>query len=236
MSNVSDWVKRENTRTIRALETASRHFDRGDAIDVHTIEAIYGQESSFGQNRRKMGTAGAAGDFQMESETARSVGLKVTKNADERFDLEASSAAAAKYLKNFYDTFKNGRVVDAKGTRAKAIQDSEERKLFDIAAYNAGAKRIAAAQDLAFASGKNPQKWDDVKVFLEAAGATKAKAKEIRDYVYHVTEYEKEFQKKSKADAKSKFRKGASENPYPPGEHWVTIRGRHILIKDRRPT
>ena len=43
-SNVPGWIKRETSHTRRSLETASRHFDRNDELDVHTLEAIYGQE------------------------------------------------------------------------------------------------------------------------------------------------------------------------------------------------
>jgi hypothetical protein len=63
-------------------------------------------------------------------------------------------------------------------------------------------------------------------------GATSDKANEIRQYVDKVLSYEKEFQEKSQADVNAKFKKGKPIEHYPSGSHWVTIDGRHILIKD----
>ncbi len=117
-------------------------------------------------------------------------------------------------------------------TETTPVKDPDERKKFDIAAYNAGDARIAKAQELAREAGDDPTKWDDVKKHLEDAGATNDKANEIRQYVDKVSSYEKEFREKSKADADAKFKKGKPIEHYPSGGHWVTIDGRHILIKD----
>ena len=105
-TNVSKWLKLEKPHILVSLETASRHFDKNDSLDVHTLEAMYGEESSFGQERRKRNSRGAAGDFQMEARTAINLGLQVSAKNDERFDLPASSAAAAKYLKTFDNHFR----------------------------------------------------------------------------------------------------------------------------------
>src|SRR5437016_1700644 len=98
-SSFPDWLKRETPFQRKALETASRHFDKNDTMDVHTLEALYGQESSFGKYRGKRNSNGAAGDFQIKKKTAKDLGLRVSEKNDERFDLDASSAAAAKNLK-----------------------------------------------------------------------------------------------------------------------------------------
>ena len=76
--NVSVWIQRETHHQRKALETASRHFDRNDAMDIYTLEAVYAQESNFGQNRGKRNSAGAAGDFQIKKRTAQALGLKVS--------------------------------------------------------------------------------------------------------------------------------------------------------------
>ncbi len=85
--NMSDWLKRETSHQRKALETASRHFDKNDTMDVHTLEALYGQESSFGKHRGKRNSDGAVGDFQMKKSIAQKLGLHISEKNDERFDL-----------------------------------------------------------------------------------------------------------------------------------------------------
>jgi hypothetical protein len=58
--NISKWLKRESANVRQSLETASRHFDKNDVLDVHTLEAVYGQESSFGQDRRNRNSKGGS--------------------------------------------------------------------------------------------------------------------------------------------------------------------------------
>jgi membrane-bound lytic murein transglycosylase MltF len=174
---------------------------------------------------------GAAGDFQMDKATAQRMGLHVSKKDDERFDIDSSSAAAAKYLKTMDNHFRKETTLQ-EDVKTMPIEDTEERKKFDIAAYNAGDSRIAQAQKFALEAGDDPTKWDNVQKYLEQAGATEDKSDEIKQYVDKVSSYEKEFQKKSPADTDSKFKKSKPIKPYPPGSHWVTINGRHILIKD----
>jgi membrane-bound lytic murein transglycosylase MltF len=230
-SNVPEWLKREAPHIREALETASRHFDRNDILDVHTLEALYGQESSFGQNRRQRNIKGATGDFQMESDTAKEMGLHISEKDDERFDIGPSSAAAAKYLKILDNQFRDKTTLI--GTvETIPIENTQERKKFDFAAYNGGASRIAQAQKLAHEGGDDPTKWDNVQKYLERAGATKDKAKEIREYVDNVSSYEAEFDSESHAKSNAKYKKSKSIEPYPKGSHWITIHGKHILIKD----
>src|SRR5207249_9110877 len=81
-SNMSDWLKRETPFQRKALETASRHFDKNDAMDAHTLEALYGQESSFGKYRGKRNSKEAVGDFQMKKNIAEDIGLHVSEKND----------------------------------------------------------------------------------------------------------------------------------------------------------
>ena len=104
-SNVDLWLGRETNRKRKALESASRHFDASDGLTVNTIEAVYGQESSFGAMLRKRGSASAAGHFQLEPATARRYGLSVSKKNDQRFDIDYASSAAARYLKDLDSMF-----------------------------------------------------------------------------------------------------------------------------------
>ncbi len=78
--------------------------------------------------------AGAAGLWQLMPQTARLLGLKINRGIDERFDVEKSTEAAAKYLNYLYSIF--GRWDLA------------------IAAYNAGPevieRRLKAAKGKTF--------------------------------------------------------------------------------------
>lgn len=64
--NMTTWLERDTLKVRQALEKASAFFDRKVDLDVHTLEAVYAQESSFGQTRGQRGSKGAAGDFQID--------------------------------------------------------------------------------------------------------------------------------------------------------------------------
>lgn len=230
-SNVDAWLKEEDDHTREALEAASRHFDKNDALTVNTLEAIYGKESSFGSDRRSRNISGAAGDFQIEKNTAKRMGLTVSKENDQRFDVDDASAAAAKYAKKV-DNFFSKETTLVKGLKTIPVTNPSERKKFTIAAYNAGEGRIAKAQAEAKKAGKDPQKWKDVEQYLAAAGATEDKAKEIREYVKKVLEYEKEFSEKSKADKEEKQKEPKPIKRQSGKGHWVTIKGKQVFIED----
>lgn len=71
--------------------------------------------------------AGAAGLWQLMSGTARDFDLEVNHHVDERYDVEKSTVAACKYLKQAYRRFGNWETV--------------------AASYNAGQGRISQQQD-----------------------------------------------------------------------------------------
>ena len=71
--------------------------------------------------------AGAAGLWQFMSGTARASDLEVNHHVDERYDVEKSTVAACKYLKQAYRKFGNWETV--------------------AASYNAGQGRISQQQD-----------------------------------------------------------------------------------------
>lgn len=225
-TDVEKWIEKEDDHTTEALENASRHFDDHDSLTVNTIEVIYGKESSFGASRGSRNISGAAGDFQIEKSTAKRMGLTVSKENDQRFDVDDASAAAGKYLKKV-DGYFSKETTLVKGLKTTAI--TGERKKFTIAAYNAGEGRIAKAQAEAKKAGKDPCKWDDVKNYLKAAGASDDKVKEIQEYVEKVLEYEKEFSKKSKADKSAKDKDPKDIKKKSAKGHWITKNGKQIF-------
>ncbi|MBU1122713.1 MAG: transglycosylase SLT domain-containing protein [Candidatus Omnitrophica bacterium] len=230
-TNVDVWFERETQHKREALENASRYFDENDNLTVNTLEAIYGKESSFGTQQKKRGIDDAAGHFQFEKPTAKEYNLTASKNNDQRFDIDYASSAAARYLKDLNSIFSKKTSL-SKNLKSTPVKSKSKRKKFVLAAYNAGQGRIARAQSLAEQAGKNPQKWNDVKKFLEAAGATKKKTKEICEYVDLILRYEAEFAEKSIADKRVKNKKGKKPVKRCASGHWVTIDDRPVFICD----
>ncbi|MBU0570512.1 MAG: transglycosylase SLT domain-containing protein [Candidatus Omnitrophica bacterium] len=230
-SNVDAWLERETDHTRKALENASRHFDENDSLTVNTLEAVYGQESSFGGDMRKRGITGGAGHFMFEKPTAERYGLTVTKKNDQRFDVDDASDVAARYLKDL-DAFFSKETNLGHGKKTMPVKSSSERKKFALAAYNGGEGRIASAQKEAVKAGKNPSLWKDVKQFLKAAGATVAKTEEIKNFLEKVLAYEIEFAKKSPADKKAKKKKPKKSGYRCTGGRWRTIDDQPVMICD----
>lgn len=219
-SNVDRWLKRETSRVRKALESASRYFDANDNLTVNTLEAVYGRESSFGTMLGERGSSGAAGHFQFEPKTARRYGLSISKQNDQRFDIDRASSAAARYLKDL-NTWFGKRTTLSKGLQTIPVKSISERKKFVLGAFNAGEGRIADAQRRAEKSGKNPQLWEDVAGYL---------SRETQQYVEKVPLYEAEFALKSPANKnvkKKSVRKGKYRCTV---GHWRTIDDRPVFI------
>src|SRR3989338_5211426 len=175
-SDVDTWLERETDHVRKALvrqrrirlrrKSASRHFDGNDNLTVNTLEAVYARESSFGLPE-KMGQRGStepAGHFQLHPDTAKRYGLTVTKNNDQRFNIDYASSASARYLKDLHTFFSKDTTLI--GTiKTIGVKDFSERKKFVLGAFNAGEGSIAKAQRLAQKAGKNPQVWSDVEKF-----------------------------------------------------------------------
>ncbi len=232
-SEVDVWLGRETPRVRKALENASRHLDPQSGLTVHTLEAMYARESSFGVLVGERGSTRPAGHFQLKANVAKHYGLSVSKKNDQRFNIDFASSAAAQYLRDQYSKFST-RTVLSKDRITIPIKDASERKKFAFGAYNAGEGRIAEAQRLTREAGKDPQSWDQVQKFLELAGSSKTEAAQARQYVEEVPTYQIEFMQKSLAGKNSKG-KTAKKGEYRCIDgHWVTIDDRHVLICDSK--
>ena len=243
--NIDKWLKVEEDKNgykRKALENASTVFDDNDVFTVNTLEAIYGQESSFGKERGKRGIDDPAGDFQLTTKVVKKYSsAKITAKNDIRFDVDNASNIAARYLTDLNQLFsKNSTLINptatSEGRFTTAILDIKERKLFAIAAYNAGEGRISQAQMEAKKDGMDATKWEIVKGYLKKAGSTDAKVKEITEYVKKILAYEKEFSEKSKANKKLKDKppKKVANNDSADG-HWITLdNGRHVFIGNKK--
>ncbi len=235
-SDVDVWLERETPRVRKTLESASQ-FLESDNFTVHTLEAMYGQESSFGTLMGKRGSDGPAGHFQFEKHTAKQFGLGTAKKNDERFDIGLVSSAAVKYLNRLNRIF-GGRARLGQKQEAVPVQSISERKKFVLGAFNAGEGRIARAQHLASGDGRNPQLWNNVRDFIEAAGAERGKNQETRNYVDTILLNEHELALKSQAGKNIK-QKTSRQSQYRCADdegHWRTIDDRRILICDKKKT
>ncbi len=150
---------------------------------------------------------------------------------DQRFDIDYAASAAARYLKDLNSIFSKTTTL-SEDLKSIPVKNISERKKFILGAYNGGQGRIAGAQYESEQAGKNPQLWNNIKDFLEIAGATKAKAAEIREFIQKVLAYEIEFAKKSPADKTLKERKPKKADYRCTEEHWVTIDARPVFICD----
>lgn len=226
-SNVDQWLERETPRVRKALESASRYFDANDNLTVNTLEAVYGRESSFGTMLRERGSTVPAGHFHFKPDTAKEYGLNVSKNNDQRFDIDYASSTAARYLKDLDNRFSE----DTK--TIIGVQNSVERQKFTLAAYNGGPRRIADAQQRAKQAGTDPTLWSNVEKFLESEDTSRSKADEIRQYVERVLSYQAEFAVKSPAGKTIKHKEPPRRGEYLcTNGHWVTIDDRPVFICD----
>jgi membrane-bound lytic murein transglycosylase MltF len=221
--NVDIWLGRETKHNREAFESASRYFDENDNLTVHTLEAIYGQESSFGLSSMmgKHGSSGAVGHFQFEAATAKRYGLSVTKNNDQRFDIDYASSAAARYLKDL-DTFFSKNTTLSGKLKTIGVKNASEREKFALGAFNTGEGNVAKAQALAEKAGKNPQLWFDVEKYL---------TDETRQYIDKILFYQDEFNLKSLANKNIKQKEPKKQYRCTEG-HWVTIDDRPVFICD----
>lgn len=227
-SNVDQWLERETPHIRQALESASRYFDSNDNLTVNTLEAVYGQESSFGTMLGVRGSSQAAGHFQLTPETAKRYGLNVSKDNDQRFDIDYAASAAARYLKDLDTMFSERKTSKVPDTIP--VKSASERKQFVLGAYRAGEGRIAGAQGLAEKTGSDPQLWSEVQRLLEPAGANEFTAEGTRRYVERVPAYEMEFARKSPANKKLKQQAAKKERVRCTVGHWRTIDGRPVFI------
>ncbi|MBI3011812.1 MAG: transglycosylase SLT domain-containing protein [Candidatus Omnitrophica bacterium] len=219
-SDVDRWLERETPQVRKVLESASRYFDANDHLTVNTLEAVYGRENSFGILLGKRGSTDAAGHFQFKPETARRYGLNVSKQNDQRFDIDRASSAAARYLKDL-NTWFGKRTTLSEGLHTIPVKNVSERKKFVLGAFNAGEGRIAVVQRLAEKAGRNPQLWDDVARYLP---------KETQQYVAKVSLYEAEFALKSSANKNLKKKEARKGKYLCTVGHWRMIDDRPVFI------
>jgi membrane-bound lytic murein transglycosylase D len=143
VSFVQDYMEDESTRLTKMKDWAKPFFDRIDKIfssknlpvELKYLAVIESDLRSSATSR-----VGAAGPWQFMAETARDFGLKVGRKIDERRDFNKSTVAAAKYLKDLYNTYNDWLLVIAayncgNGPVNSAIRKSGSNNFWDLQYY-----------------------------------------------------------------------------------------------------
>ncbi|MGZ3852796.1 MAG: lytic transglycosylase domain-containing protein [Flavisolibacter sp.] len=143
VSFVQDYMESEGNRLTRMKEWAKPFFDRIDKIfssknlpvELKYLAVIESDLKSSATSR-----VGAAGPWQFMIQTAKDFGLTVSRKTDERRDFNKSTVAAAKYLKDLYNTYNDWLLVIAayncgNGPVNTAIRKSGSSNFWDLQYY-----------------------------------------------------------------------------------------------------
>jgi len=162
---------------VSAIHQASRAAGVPPALSVAVARA----ESSL--NPRAVSPDGrSVGTFQVLHSTKAEMRRRIAAGSIERPPGPDDVALGVGYLRYLHDLF--GRTAKlARGLETVAVDDAGERRLFAVAAFNAGEGRVARAQARAAAAGLDPTRFDDVQPFLPAV---------TRGYVERVSAYARE--------------------------------------------
>jgi membrane-bound lytic murein transglycosylase D len=141
---VQDYMEKYSEDLLDMKSWATPYFNTIDAIFSKyglPTELKYLAVIESKLKRTAVSRVGAVGPWQFMAETARAVGLKVTKTKDERKDFHKSTHAAAKYLRDLYNEFGDWLLVLAAynggpGYVYSAIKKSKgSRNFWDLQYY-----------------------------------------------------------------------------------------------------
>lgn len=143
VSFVQDYWENEGDRLTKMKDWAKPFFDRIDKIFSGRslpVELKYLAVIESDLRTSATSRVGAAGPWQFMAETARDLGLKVGRKLDERRDFNKSTVAAAKYLKDLYNTYNDWLLVIAayncgNGPVNSAIRKSGSSNFWDLQYY-----------------------------------------------------------------------------------------------------
>lgn len=124
-----------------------KHYGRKIGWDWRLIAALCYQESTFDPQARSF--AGAQGLMQIMPGTADHLGLPRHLLTDPERNIEAGT----RYLKEL-----EGEL--------RSVADRTERRNLAMAAYNCGLNHLRDAMRLAERDGKDPHRWQDVRVYV----------------------------------------------------------------------
>jgi soluble lytic murein transglycosylase-like protein len=145
---------------VSAIHQASQAAGVPPALSVAVARA----ESSLNPNAVSP-DGRSVGTFQVLHSTKAEMRRKIAAGTVDRPPGSEDVALGVGYLRYLHDLF--GKTAKlGRGLHTVAIDDHGERRLFAVAAFNAGEGRVARAQARAAAAGLDPTRFEDVRPFL----------------------------------------------------------------------
>jgi len=111
------------------------------------------------------------GTFQVTQSTAEEMRRRFAAGVVARPAGSDDVALGVGYLRYLHDLFSKSATLGRR-VATIAIPDPHERKLFAVAAFNAGEGRVAQAQARARAAGQDPTRFHDVRPYLPSTTQT----------------------------------------------------------------
>lgn len=161
-----------------ALVAEIHRSARSAGVDPALSVAVARAESSLDPTARSSDGL-SKGTFQVTWYTEAEMKKKIARGSVERPEGSDDVALGVGYLRYLHDLF--GKEVPlGRGLSTTPIADADERRLFAVAAYNAGEGRVAQAQARAERAGLDPTEFDHVRPYLPRI---------TQGYVSRVTRY-----------------------------------------------
>jgi soluble lytic murein transglycosylase-like protein len=145
---------------VAAIRTAAAHAGVEPALSVAVARA----ESSL-DPRARSADGLSVGTFQVTFATAAEMRRKIARGTVARPPGTDDVALGVGYLRYLHDLF-GRRAVLARGLETVPVADAAERRLFAVAAFNAGEGRVARAQAMVAARGGDPTRFAEVRPLL----------------------------------------------------------------------
>lgn len=161
-----------------ALRAAIHRAATSVGVDSALSLGVARAESNFNPTARSSDGL-SVGTFQMTNTTANEMRRRMASHSVDRPAGTEDVALGVGYLRYLHDLFgRDARL--ARNLTTVAVPNADERRLFAVAAFNAGEGRVAQAQARARAAGGDPTRFADVKRFLP--GITQTYVGRVADY------------------------------------------------------